>query len=312
MLLSRLVSDANLRAAWQRVRDNHGCAGVDGLTIEKFESSLNRNLAQLAIELSAGSYCPLPLLKIIVAKKNGEGRGLCVPTVRDRVAQAAALNVLEPFFEEEFEQCSFAYRKGRSWRQAIYQVKEYYEQGYRWVLDADIDAFFDSVPHKRLLDRVQRLVADEDVQKLVCLWVKAEIWDGERVSLLTKGIPQGSVISPILANLYLDDLDEELIAQGIRLVRYADDFLILCKTREKAEAATQLTEAVLKQMELQLDEAEIIHFDHGFRFLGVIFCRSTIMVPFDKEKEPKKVLHIPPPLDIKAYLIMKTKTRNLD
>ena len=301
ILFRKLTSDDNLNAAWQRVRDNHGSAGVDGLSIEKFESSLNMNLAQLATELSQGSYRPLPLLKITVAKKNGEGRGLSIPTVRDRVAQAAALNVLEPILEPEFENCSFAYRKGRSWRQAVYQVKQYYEQGYCWVLDADIDAFFDSVPHKRLLDKVKRFISDKDIQKLISLWVRAEVWEGEAVNTLAKGIPQGSVISPLLANLYLDELDEELLAQGIRLVRYADDFLILCKTREKAEAATRLTEAVLKQMELQLDEADIIHFDQGFRFLGVIFCRSTIMLPFDKEKEPKRVLYVPPPLNLKAY-----------
>jgi group II intron reverse transcriptase/maturase len=301
MLLRRLVSESNLKSAWVRVRDNHGCAGVDGVSIEEFGLALSGRLDHLAKEIWQSSYRPLPLLKIIVDKGNGEGRGLSIPTVRDRVAQAAALNVLEPLFEAEFEHCSFAYRKGRSWQQAVHQVKEYYEQGYRWVLDADIDAFFDSVPHGRLLDKVERLVVDQELRRLIRLWVEAEVWDGETVTRLTKGIPQGSVISPILANLYLDELDEELLAQGIRLVRYADDFLVLCKTEDKAKAAQQLTEEILRQMGLELDEADVVHFDQGFRFLGVVFCRSTIMVPFDREKKPKQVLYMPPSLNLKAY-----------
>jgi len=299
--LAGLVALTNLRAAWQRVRDNRGCGGVDGISLESFESALDSNLSLLGEELSEETYCPLPLLKILVDKGNGESRALSIPTVRDRVAQAAALNVLEPLFEAELETCSFAYRKGRSWRQAVYQVREYYEQGYHWVLDMDIDAFFDSVPHDRLLGKVEQLVPDKSLQRLICLWVKGELWDGEVVSRLTRGIPQGSVISPMLANLYLDQLDEELLAKGLRLVRYADDFVILCKTQEKAQAAMQFTEEILRQMELQLDEADIVHFDQGFRFLGVIFCRSAMLVPFDKDKKTKRVLYMPPPLDLATY-----------
>lgn len=301
-LLTSLVNRDNLLNAWERVRDNQGCAGVDGVTISRFQASLPRNLSILAQELTNGSYRPLPLLKILVDKGNGEARALSIPIVRDRVAQAAALNVLEPIIEAELEHCSFAYRKGRSWRQAVFKVREYYEQGYRWVLDADIDAFFDSVPHQRLLTRVQQVVADPGAQRLVHLWVRAEVWDGAGVYCLTSGIPQGSGVSPLLANLYLDELDEELLARGLRLVRYADDFVVLCRSREKAEHAVHLTQAILKRMELELDEADVVHFDQGFRFLGVTFCRSAAVVPFDKEKKPKRVLYMPPPLDLRAYL----------
>lgn len=300
-LFTSLAEPANIRAAWVRVRDNRGCAGVDGISIEDFEVSLPQDLALLAAELRQESYRALPLLRLLVDKGNGEARVLCVPAVRDRVAQSAALNVLEPLFEAQFEDCSFAYRKGRSVRQAVHKVKEYYDHGYRWVLDADIDAFFDSVPHDRLLAKVARLVLDESVLRLIRLWVEAEVWDGEQVLRLTKGIPQGSVVSPMLANLYLDELDEELLARGLRLVRYADDFLVLCKDREKAHQAAELTESILKSMSLELDEADVVHFDQGFRFLGVIFCRSAALVPFDREKKPKRVLHMPPPLDLDAY-----------
>lgn len=307
--LPRIVDSANLHVAWERVRDNQGCAGVDGVSIRAFQAYLGKNLALLARELRDGSYLPLPLLKILVDKGNGESRVLSVPGVRDRVAQAAALKVLEPIFEAEFEHCSYAYRKGRSWRQAVYQVREYYEQGYRWVLDADIDAFFDSVPHDRLLGKVERLVSDKRVVSLLQLWIEAEVWDGQHIVRLTEGIPQGSVVSPMLANLYLDELDEALLARGLRLVRYADDFLVLCKTQEKARAAAELTEAVLEQMELELDEADIVHFDQGFRFLGVIFCRSAALIPFARDKKPKRVLYMPPPLDIAAYRRTQTASR---
>lgn len=147
-LTKKLISTQNLLSGWQKVRDNHGCAGADGVSIEDFEHNLQRNLSLLAVEVSRKTYHPLPLLEILVDKGKGDGesRALSVPTVRDRVVQAAALNILEPIFEAEFEHCSFAYRKGCSWQQAIHKVREYYEQGYRWVLDADIDAFFDSVP----------------------------------------------------------------------------------------------------------------------------------------------------------------------
>ncbi len=306
-LLSLVLKESNLHAAWEQVRDNQGCAGVDGVTINEFQNSLEANLLLLAMELKSGSYQPLPLLNILVDKGNGEARALSVPSVRDRVAQAALLNMLEPIFEAEFEECSFAYRKGRSVRQAIFKVKEYYEQGYQWVLDADIDAFFDSVPHERLLHKVERLVADQQVQRLVRMWVEAKVWDGNSVFQLDKGIPQGSVISPMLANLYLDELDEELLSHGMRLVRYADDFLVLCKDEVKAHQAVAITNETLKRISLALDQADVVHFDQGFRFLGVVFCRSAILVPFDKEKKPKRIIYVPPPLNIKAYLKQKAK-----
>ncbi len=150
-LTRKLTDTNNLIAGWQRVRDNHGCAGADGVSLEEFTHTLKGNLDSLATEISRKTYRPLPLLKILVDKGKGDGesRVLSVPTVRDRVAQASALNILGPLFEAEFEHCSFAYRKGHSWQQAVQRVRDYYDQGYRWVLDADIDAFFDSVPHAR-------------------------------------------------------------------------------------------------------------------------------------------------------------------
>ena len=150
----------SLFSVFQTVKENHGCAGADGVTIEQFEGNLDINLKIMHNEITEQTYFPLPLLKILVDKGNGEARALCIPTVRDRVIQTAVLQLIEPVLDKEFEDCSFAYRKGRSVKLAVYKIKEYYEQGYHWVVDADIDAFFDSVDHALLLAKFKKYVSD--------------------------------------------------------------------------------------------------------------------------------------------------------
>lgn len=292
-----------LSSAFQTVKENHGCAGVDRVTIEHYEGHLDINLKIMQRDLADQTYFPLPLLKILVDKGNGEARALCVPAVRDRIVQTAVLHQVASALEREFEDCSFAYRKGRSVKHAVFQVKEYYEQGYQWVVDADIDAFFDSVDHTLLLTKVKKYVPVPDIQKLIELWLNAEIWDGKSLTVLQKGIPQGSPISPVLANLFLDELDEELLRKGYKYVRYADDFVILCKRSEDARHALHVSKEVLEKLLLKLDEEQILSFEDGFKFLGVTFVRSMIMVPFDRPKKEKKVLFYPKPLNIEKYLL---------
>src|SRR3990167_11032673 len=160
-LFSQITRLSTLYRAWDRVEDNHGCAGVDGVTVEKYAGSLEENIGKLQKALLTGKYSPLPLLRFYVDKPDGGKRAISVPAVRDRVAQTAAALILEPLFEAGFEECSYAYRPGRSYLQAIRKVKQYYDQGYRWVVDADIDAFFDEVNHGILIARLTSLIRSE-------------------------------------------------------------------------------------------------------------------------------------------------------
>lgn len=300
-----MLNLSSLYMAFKSVMENHGCAGVDGVTVEQFEGNLDINLKIMYHELADQTYFPLPLLKILTDKGNGEARALCVPTVRDRVVQTSVLQLIEPMLEKEFEECSFAYRKGRSVKLAVYKIKEYYEQGYHWVVDADIDAFFDSVDHALLLEKFKKYVHIPYIQTLIELWLKAEIWDGKSLIVPQKGIPQGSPISPILANLFLDALDEVFLKKGYKIVRYADDFIILCKKTDEAKGALQLSKQTLAKLLLQLDEEQILSFEDGFKFLGVTFVRSMIMVPFDRPKKERKILFYPKPLNMHEYLMKK-------
>jgi group II intron reverse transcriptase/maturase len=287
--------------AFQHVKENWGSAGADGVTIFRFERHLEENIIALIQEIKQGTYSPIPLLKLLVDKGNGEARALCIPAVRDRVVQTAVLREIEPIMEKEFEDCNFGYRKGRSVKQAVFRIKDYFDQGYRWVVDADIDEFFDSVDHGLILEKVKRYIPNEDIVRLIELWIKAEVWDGKSITVIDRGIPQGSPLSPILANILLDELDEAFLSKGYKIVRYADDFIVLCKTPDKAQRALEFTNDILERLCLKLDEADVVSFDHGFKYLGVNFLRSMIFVPFERQKKTRSMLYYPPPLDMKTY-----------
>jgi len=306
-MLNEVIAPANLRLGFARVEASRGMAGVDNVTIGAYRRNLEVNIALLGEELHSGRYVPLPLLLLLVAKADGSPRVLSVPAVRDRVAQAAVMNLIEPIFEAHFEDVSFAYRRGRSVKAAALRIRELRDQGYRFVVKADLDAYFNTIDHDVLFAKVTAIIRDPEIFNLLKLWVQAEVYDGEQVFVMDKGIPQGAVISPLLANLFLDELDETLLVRGYKLVRYADDFVILTKTRPEAEAALELTEKILTRLHLALDaeDTAITDFDRGFTFLGLIFLKDSIFTPFDRPKRDKRVLFFPPPFDLKGYLARK-------
>ncbi|MDO9263641.1 MAG: reverse transcriptase domain-containing protein [Desulfosalsimonadaceae bacterium] len=303
-MMTTILNWDNFRDAFLRVEASHGMAGVDGVTILEFQRNLDRNLGDLRARISKNTYRPWPLLRFQVAKPDNSPRTLCVPAVCDRVAQAAVLNVIGPRLEKEFEDASFAYRKGRSVKQAVFRIRDLRDQGFRYVVDADIEGYFDNIHHDKLMDRVCGIVTDPAVAALIRAWVKAEVYDGQRIFVPEKGIPQGSVVSPALANLFLDDLDEAMLGKGFKLVRYSDDFLVLAKTQAQAQDALELTEEVLEGLGLALDwdDTCLTTFDKGFKFLGAVFLKDCIFSPFDRPAKERKILYMPPPFDIKGYL----------
>ncbi|MBN1543748.1 RNA-directed DNA polymerase [candidate division KSB1 bacterium] len=313
-LLESVVASSNLLAAWERVRDNRGCRGSDGETIRSFAHGGYARLHGLADDIRSGDYAPFPLLRFPVPKRNSSSvRYLSVPTVRDRVAQAAAYLPLKEIFEHEFEEVSHAYREGRGVRTALENIRRLYRQGFRYAVDADVAAFFDNVPHDRLLTKVDKLFAgDRQLVDLFEKWIRVEIYDGQSIRVLDKGIPQGSVVSPMLANLFLDELDETLMHFGRKLVRYADDFLVLSRSPEEAAENVVLTEMVLDELQLALNakKTEIVDFDRGFKFLGAVFLHDDFYQPLPKRRNPPPPVELPPPLTLKRYFELRWRSRS--
>ncbi|HID70363.1 MAG TPA: group II intron reverse transcriptase/maturase [Desulfobacterales bacterium] len=274
--ISQVLSDANLLQAWYKVKSNDGCAGIDGVYLSSFERNLFSKLALLKDEVLYQTYRPKPLLRVYIPKKSGGMRPLSIPAVRDRVLQTAVSLIITPVFEAEFEECSYAYRRGRSVKMAVEKISQLRDQGFTWVVDADIKSYFDEIDHDRLMIEVKKLITDEEIIRLIKLWLQAVIRDGERIEFVKKGVPQGSPVSPLLANLYLDKFDEAMLGRNFRLIRFSDDFVILCKSKKRAEKAMEFTEQVLQSLKLRINKTktDIPTFKRGFRFLGVDFIRS--------------------------------------
>lgn len=308
-MLDELIARGTLYKAFERVRENGGCRGADGLTVRHFAEHLEEEIDRLQDRLLRRVYQPFPLLRIAIPKPTSGIRHLSIPTVRDRVAQTAVDLVTRDVFESAFEDCSHAYRKGRSVRTAVHRIRELRDQGYRWVVDADIDGFFDNIPHDRMLARLRRLPLDPFIISLLDRWVRAEVYDGRKVYPLTKGIPQGSVTSPMLANLFLDELDESLALFGQAPVRYGDDFLVLCRSARESEQALELTDYLLAEMELRLnrEKTRVTSFDQGFQFLGAIFLKGDVYLPFERSRPESEPPGFPPPLDLLTYLELRTE-----
>lgn len=237
-LHDKVFAEKTLRAAFTRVKRNGGAPGVDGVTVEMFESRLGEEIARLQKAWGDETFRPQPIRRTWIPKPGtDEQRPLGIPTVRDRVVQAAMVLVLEPIFEKTFNEHSHGFRPGRSAHDALNAVLRHLRSGKTWVVDADLKGYFDSIPHPRLLDEVRRKVTDRRVLALIGDFLTAGVMDGDQMTEPEAGTPQGGVISPLLANIYLNSLDHEMEAAGWAMERYADDFVICCATEDEAQAA---------------------------------------------------------------------------
>ncbi len=267
-----IVGVPGLSAGWMRVLARSGAPGIDGVTIDGFTRGAEGRITTLSEDLIAGTYRPQPPRIVKIPKKVGGERILRIPGIRDRVAQSSAALMLSPLLEPTFEDASFGYRPGRSIQAAARRIGGLHAQGFGWVVEADIDDFFDEIPHDKLLAKLVKVVPDPDVEALVGLWLTSAEPDGV-------GIAQGSPLSPLLANLHLDAVDEALSGSETALVRYADDFVILCRSQETATRAMGLAIRVLAEQGLRLDadKTRILPYDEGFRFLGHRFGAEGIV-----------------------------------
>ena len=275
----KFLSPENFQLAWEQVAAKNGCAGVDRQSVAHFAKNAEAYLSQMRRSLDSGHYHPMPLRQLFIPKKAGGWRELGVPTVRDRIVQNALLNILHPLLEPQFEACSFAYRPGRSHLMAVRQIAQWRDRGYEWVLDADVVRYFENILWSRLLDELAERLNAPEVLSLISDWLSVGVLSKEGLIFPQKGIAQGSAISPILANVYLDDFDEIISATGLKLVRYADDFVVMSRSQKRiVEAKDEVTE-LMSGMGLQLhpDKTRILDFDHGFRFLGHVFAGKVIV-----------------------------------
>jgi RNA-directed DNA polymerase len=271
-LIDKVYKRKNLEMAWEKVKENRGSGGIDGQTLAAFEAQLAPQLARLERELKEDTYQPLPVRQHPIQKRDkpGEYRMLGIPAIYDRVCQQALLNRLEPIFEPIFDDASFGYRRGRSTKDALGKVWKEIQGGSEWIVDADLRDFFGSVDHEKLLTLIAQRVADGRVLRLIKAMLKAGSYGKGQLFPTEHGTPQGGVVSPTLSNILLTPFDREMRLRGYQLTRYADDWVITCKSAAEARSAVDVARRILKQLgvELHPQKTRIVHVQEGFEFLG--------------------------------------------
>jgi RNA-directed DNA polymerase len=271
-----VTAPATLELAWTKVRAKRGAAGVDGQSLERFAARSEKYLSELATALRTGEYRAQPAARVEIPKADGGKRPLGIPAVKDRIVQTAVKLVIEPIFEATFLEGSYGFRPGRGCHDALREVDGLIKPGFTHVVDADLAGYFDSIPHDRLMERVEARISDGRVLDLLRGWMKADLLMGLERWTPTGGTPQGAVISPLLANIYLHPLDELMAANGYRMVRYADDFVVLCQTAEDAARALETIRVWVDDNGLVLHPNKTRVGDcrqsgEGFDFLGYRF-----------------------------------------
>lgn len=290
-LTGRITLDLMFKA-FRAVKRNRGAAGLDQVSIQMYERILEANLNALMKSLKSRTYQPTPLKRVYIPKGGGKFRPLGIPAVRCRVAQEVVRQLLQPVFEPQFHPDSFGFRPGRNAHQAVEKVIQYGQEGLQWVVDADIKGFFDSIAHPLIMELVAAEIADGNILGLIEKFLRSGFMEDGVLKPTTVGTPQGGVISPLLANIVLNYLDWQLEANGFKLVRCADDFVVLCESQAQAEKALDLLQRILSDLQLQLspEKTRICSFEQGFEFLGFfISSRTTTMRPKSFEKFKTKV-----------------------
>jgi RNA-directed DNA polymerase len=278
-LIDKVYAERTLGMAWEKVQANAGACGVDGITIERFAKESQQGLLALREQLQAGIYQPKAVKRVWIPKPGStEKRPLGIPAVRDRVVQAATRMVIEPIFERQFAPQSYGFRPGRSCQEALRRVDELLKSGYNQIVDIDIKGYFDAIPHKALMAKVRESIVDGRVLELIEGFLKAGVMQEGEIHQAEDGTPQGGVISPLLANIYLNELDWQMKSQGIEMVRYADDMVVLCRETEAAQQALAKIKIWMEAAELELHPEKTRIVDMGqqgshFDFLGYRFWR---------------------------------------
>jgi len=275
-LIDKGVRPGTLEIAWQKVARNKGAAGVDGQSVERFEARAEESLAELGEALVSGTYRPQPVKRVEIPKGPGRTRPLGIPAVKDRIVQTALKLVIEPIFEREFLSSSYGFRPGRGCKDALREVDGLIQEGFTHVVDADLASYFDTIPHERLMALVEERISDGRVLSLIRGYLGQDIMRGLERWTPTGGTPQGAVISPLLANLYLHPLDCRMREKGFRMVRYADDFVVMCKSAKAAQSALVEVRAWVEANGLTLHPDKTHVGDcsqegQGFEFLGYRF-----------------------------------------
>ena len=286
-LFDKVFAERNLWAAFQQVARNDGAAGVDHVSVDQFARGFPDCIWELSDALKTGTYQPQAIRRVHLPKPGThETRPLGIPTVRDRVVQAAVVNVIEPIFERDFAEHSYGFRPGRGCKDALRRIDQLLKQGFVHVVDADLKGYFDSIPHDRLLALVEAKIADGPVLRLIESFLQADILDEASRWTPEAGAPQGAVLSPLLSNIYLDPLDQHMAAAGFEMVRYADDFVILCRTTAEAQRALEMVGSWVSENGLTLHPAKTRVVDartESFDFLGYTF-RGLKHWPRDKSR----------------------------
>lgn len=269
-----------MHKAFKAVKKNRGAAGIDKVSIQMYESNLSENLVSLMRDLKQGTYMPVPLRRVYIPKGNGKTRPLGIPGIRCRVAQEVIRQLINSTFESRFHNNSFGFRIGRNCHQAVERVLQYAEQGYRFVVDVDIKGFFDNISHNLIMESVAARIADGNILNTIERLLNSGVMEEGKLKPTVRGTPQGGVISPLLSNIVLNHLDWFLDGQKINFVRYADDFVILCKTKTEAEKALDLVQTFLIEMELEVsqEKTKICHFSEGFDFLGFTIKNRSVQM----------------------------------